>query len=116
MPQNRLPRLLSLSLSSGESRLRDSIDQSQLTGLACVLVGASQLPLAFLVGEQSLILFVMGCAGWMLIGLGVDLLRGKEAFETGWGESERIEWLSAAWVLLFALFVVAATAVVLLGA
>lgn len=113
MAQNRLYRLL--STSGSESRLRGLISQSQLIGLACVLIGASQLPLAFRVSEQSLVLFIMGCAGWLLIGIGVNLFRGKEGFEVGWSENDRIAWLNAAWTLLLALLVVAATGVILLG-
>jgi len=113
MAQNRLYRHLS-SARRG-SRLRDSVGQSQLVGLACVLIGASQLPLAFLVSEQSLILFVMGCGGWLLISLGINLFRGNEAFESRWDSNERTAWLGAVCILLVGLFVVAATAVVLMS-
>lgn len=79
-----------------------------------MLIGVSQLPLAFLVSEQSLVLFIMGCAGWLLIGIGVSLFRGKEGFEIDWNENDRIAWLNAAWTLLLALLIVAATGVSLL--
>ena len=95
-------------------RLPGSIGQSHLNGLACVLVGVSQLPLAFLVGEQSLVLFIMGCAGLMLASIGVNLLRGKEPFDIHWSENERIAWLSTALNFFWALLVVAATGVILL--
>jgi hypothetical protein len=111
MAQNRLYDLLSLSES--ESRLRSSVGQSQLTGLACVLVGASQLPLAFVVSEQSLVVFSMGSGGWLLISIGVNLLQGRDAFG-GWGNDEQTSWLTAVGTLLFSLFVVVATGVVLL--
>jgi len=113
MAQNRLYRHLS-SARSG-SRLRDSVGQSQLVGLACVLIGASQLPLAFLVSEQSLVLFIMGSGGWLLISMGINLFLGNEAFESRWDSNERTAWLGAVCILLVGLFVVAATAVVLMS-
>lgn len=113
MSQNRLDRFL--SLSGSKSRLRGSVGQSQLAGIACVLIGASQLPVAFVVSEQSLVFFIMGSGGWLLIGIGVNLFRGKDAFELGWSNNKRISWLSAVWTLLFSLLVVGATGVVLLG-
>jgi hypothetical protein len=112
MVQNRLYDLF--SISGSESRLRGSVGQSQLTGLACVLIGASQLPLAFVVGEQPLVFFVMGSGGWLLISIGVNLFRRRDALE-GWGNDEQTSWLSAVGTLLFSLFVVVATGVVLVG-
>lgn len=112
MAQNRLYRLL--STAGSKSRLRGSVGQSQLAGIACVLIGVSQLPVAFVVGEQPLVLFIIGSGGWLLIGIGVNIFRGREGSEV-WGNNERTSWLSAVWTLLFSLFVVVATGVVVLG-
>ncbi|MDS0293085.1 hypothetical protein [Halogeometricum luteum] len=112
MVRNRLSRLL--NSSGSESRLRGSVERSHLTGLTCVLVGASQLPLAFS-NERSLALFVTGSGGWLLISIGVNLFRGRGALDFEWTGSERAAWLGSAWLLLFGLLVVAATGAMLSG-
>jgi predicted membrane channel-forming protein YqfA (hemolysin III family) len=111
MARTRLTRLI--SSSGDESRLRGPIDRSRLTGLGCVLVGLCQLPLANLYHEQALALFITASGGWLLVGIGMNLFRGKEAFDFGWSDSERVAWLSTVLFLLFGLFVVVATATVL---
>lgn len=113
MGQNRLSRLL--SSSDSESRLLESVRRSQLTGLACVFVGVSQLLLAFL-GERSLAPFVAGSGGWLLISIGVNLFRGRGALDFEWTNSERGAWLGSAWLFVFGLLVVAATGAMVLGA
>jgi hypothetical protein len=65
-----------------------------------VLVGASQLPLAFLFGGQSWTPFVAGSGGWLLISIGVNHLRGRRALEFEWTGSERAAWLGSAWLFL----------------
>lgn len=90
------------------SGLQRRIDRSQLTGLTTLLVGVSQLPLAFALAENHWALFVMGSGGWLLIGIGINLLQGREAFEIGWTDDDGIEWLVAAAMVGFALLVVAA--------
>lgn len=112
MVSNRLSRLL--SSPDGESRLRGSAERSRLSGLACVLVGVSQLPLAFL-GERSLAPFVIGSGGWLLIGIGVNLAGGRGALDFEWTGSERAAWLGSAWHFAFGLLVVAATGAMRLG-
>jgi hypothetical protein len=86
------------------------INQSQLMGLATVFIGLSQLPMAIILanvtGHDSS-LFVVGAGGWLLIGIGVNLFRGMEAFESKWGKNERLEWLSVTVTVVLALAVVA---------
>lgn len=93
---------------TGERGLRDTIDEYRLAGLACVLVGVSQLPLAFIHGEPTTTLFVVGGGGWMLIGIGLNLLQGRGAFEIRWTDNETISWLIAAMLVVFAVLVVVA--------
>lgn len=97
---------------------RSIIHRNQLYGLTCLLVGMCQLPLAFVYADlpdQPLPLFVIGGGGWLLISAGVNLLQGEKAFQNGWTENERIEWLSAAGLVLLSLLVVAATGHILLS-
>jgi hypothetical protein len=110
MGQNRLSRLATVS-DDGRS-LRDLADRNRLTGLATVLVGVSQLPIAFIAAESTgydSLLFIVGASGWLLIGIGVNMLRGKEAFDDGWVDSERVEWLWTAVMFVIAVAVAAAT-------
>lgn len=90
---------------SGERGLRDTIDEYRLAGLACVLVGVSQLPLAFIHAESNASLFVVGAGGWMLIGIGINLLQGRRAFEIRWTDNGTISWLIAAMLVVFAVLV-----------
>ncbi len=56
-------------------------------------------------------LFVLGGGGWALIGIGVNLFQGREAFDGGWIESERVMWVWTIWSFIFALGVVVWTVV-----
>lgn len=96
--------------------LRDTISRNQLFGLTCLLIGISQLPLGFILADisnQSLSLFVSGSGGWLLISVGINLLRGKGAFQSVHPDNERIEWLIAALSFLLAMGVIAATGITL---
>lgn len=95
--------------------IRDRIDRAQLYGLACVLVGVSQLPLAFRLADHYVSVFVVGSGGWLLIATGINLLQGREAFANEWTENERIAWLLAAVMVLFAIGVVAAAGYAILA-
>lgn len=92
----------------GEQVLRNRIDEHQLAGIACVLVGVSQLPLAFVYAESTPSLFVVGAGGWMLIGIGINLLQGRAAFEIEWADDETISWLIAAVLVVLSIGVVVA--------
>lgn len=106
------------SMRNRVSPLRNAISRNKLYGLTSVLVGSSQLPLAFLLADltnQSLAVFVIGSGGWLLIGLGINLLQGKRAFHTEWTDNERYRWLIAAVICLLAFVVVIATGLILLS-
>lgn len=67
------------------------VTQERLNGLAALLIGVSQLPLAFVLADATgndISLFIIGAGGWLLIGIGVNVFRGMEAFEVDWSESE----------------------------
>jgi hypothetical protein len=83
-----------------------------------MLVGVSQLPLAFVLAELSdeyLSLFVIGSGGWLLIGIGINLITGKDAFYNGWTDNERIQWYMAAGLFLLAIVVVVSSGLALLS-
>ena len=75
--------------------LSDRVSRHHLNGLAAIVVGLSQLPLAFMfadaTGYESSI-YVVGGGGWMLIGVGINEFRGMEAFEIDWSASNRVAW------------------------
>lgn len=101
----------------GNRSFRDILNRNQLYGLTCLLIGMSQLPLAFILADlsnQPLSLLVIGAGGWLLIGVGINLLQGGGAFQNGWTNNERVEWLMAAVLLLFSIGIVAAAGITLL--
>ena len=73
-----------------------------------MFIGMGQLPLAFIFMEHSLSLFVIGSGSWLLIGIGVNVFRDREAFEIRWSGSKWVEWLNTAVLAMYAIAVVAA--------
>lgn len=97
--------------------LRDTISRDQLIGMACTLIGVSQLPLAFelaALSNQYTAMFVIGSAGWLLIGIGINLLLGRAPFQTDWTDNPRAEWILAAVLVGQAIVVVLAAGATLL--
>jgi hypothetical protein len=113
MDQNQLSG--SGAVSSGGHSLRDLVNRERLNGLAAILVGVSQLPLAVMfadvTGYESS-LFVIGAGGFLLMAIGANVFRGIGPFELDWTESERVARLSTimTWIIAVA---VAATAVLI---
>ena len=103
------------AMSDGDHSLGNPINRNRLNGLATVFIGISQLPLAFIFMDHWLSLFVIGSGGWLLIGIGVNVFRGREAFEIGWSGSDRVEWLNTAVIATYAIAVVAATVFTILA-
>jgi hypothetical protein len=103
-------------VSSGSHSLRDSVNRDHLNGLAAILVGVSQLPLAVMfadvTGYESS-LFVIGAGGFLLIAIGVNVFRGMGPFEVDWIESERVTQLSMIINLVIAVVVAAAAFLIL---
>jgi hypothetical protein len=98
--------------SSGGHSLRDWVDQDRLNGLATILIGMSQLPMAFVLADSTgfeIPLFVIVVGSVVLIAIGVNVFRGMEAFEVEWSESERVAWLDTVMRCMFAIVVTAAT-------
>ena len=102
--------------SDGDHSLRSLLDRKRLTGLAVALIGASQVLLGTsrLVGsswsgftESAWTIFVLGGGGWLLIGIGSNLFRGRAAFDDGWIERERVAWLHTAVMFVLAVGVTA---------
>jgi hypothetical protein len=109
MDQNWFPSFG--TVSGGSHSLRDLVNRDRLNGLATILVGVSQLPLAFMFADATgyeSSLFVIGAGGWLLIGIGANVFRGMEAFELDWSESERAAWLSTIIACILAVVVAAA--------
>lgn len=113
MGRNRLPRPVDVF----DDR-RQFIGRFRLAGFATVLVGLSQLPVAVLVadatGHDSLLL-VIGGGGWLLVGIGVNILRGREAFETRRDGDGWWPWLSAIVTVIVAISVAVAAALLVLS-
>ena len=114
MDQNQLSG--SGAVSSGSHSLRDLVNRNRLNGLATILIGVSQLPLAVMfadvTGYESS-LFVIGCSGWLLIGVGVNVFRDRGPFELDWTESKRTAWLSTIVTCILAIVVAAAALLIL---
>jgi len=91
---------------------RSLLDQNQITGLATVFIGMSQLPLAFVFANHWASLFVVGSGGWLLIGIGVNVFRGREPFEVGWSRSRQVDWLNTVLLAIHAIAVVIAASFV----
>lgn len=108
--------------SNGDRALRDLIVLQQVNGIVTLLLGVSQvLFIMHFMGSSepdvttsSLPLFVLGGGGWALIGIGVNLFKGKEAFDGGWIESERVMWVWTIGSFIFALGVAVWTVLVVL--
>ena len=120
MTQNQRSNLT--TESDGEHSPRGLIDRKRLTGLAVVLIGISQVLLGLSglaesswsgLTESSWVIFVLGGGGWLLIGIGVNLLRGREAFDDGWIESRRVSWLNTTVMFVLAVGATAGTVWVL---
>lgn len=114
MDQNRSSGLG--AVSSGGQSLRDVVNRDHLNGLATILIGVSQLPLAFVLADstgEEISLFAIGAGGWLLIGIGVNVFRGREAFELDWSKSERAAWLNTIMTCIFAVVVAAAAFLIL---
>lgn len=101
------------TVSNGDSSFHNLIDRNRLTGLATILVGISQLPLAFMFAEHWPSFFVIGSGGALLIRIGIHVFQGRGTFETGWGESEWVAWLSTVVLFIFAVAVATGTVWVL---
>jgi hypothetical protein len=109
MDQNQLSG--SGAVSIGDHSLRDSVNQDRLNGLAAIVVGVSQLPLAFMFADATgyeSSLFVIGAGGILLSAIGVNVFRGMGPFEVDWSESKRVAWLSTIVTCLYAVVVVVA--------
>jgi hypothetical protein len=86
---------------------RDLIDQSHVIGLSTMLIGTAQVLLGmagltsfsgFTVSYWSSVF--LGGGGWLLIGIGINVFRGRGAFDDPWIKSERVEWLFSAIMLI----------------
>ncbi|WP_152416180.1 hypothetical protein [Halococcus hamelinensis] len=106
MAKNSFPALT--AVFSREYTLKDRIDHNQLNILSTVLIGLSQLPLAFSFPAQSLWpRFVILCGGSLLVGIGISAYIGEGILQDG-GESDEEKWMSSVIILIFAISVVAA--------
>lgn len=115
MTRNRFPRL---AIASGDHGFSGPLNRARFIGLAVVLVGVSQLPIAFIAADATGhdgMLFVVGAGGWLLISIGVNLLRDRSAFDDGWTESERVEWLLAGVTFVSAVVIAVAAVFIVLS-
>lgn len=113
MEQNQIS---SRATESDDHSHRNRIDRNQLTGLATVLVGMSQVLLGLSglmnsswsgLTESAWTIFVLGAGGWLLVGIGVNQFWGRAAFGDGWIESEWVAWLTTTVVFILSVGVAA---------
>jgi hypothetical protein len=61
------------------------LDQARFHGISTLLIGLSEIPLAYVFfAEQVLPRFVLISSGLLLTNIGLNLLRGRTAFENPW--------------------------------
>jgi putative Mn2+ efflux pump MntP len=103
-------------ISDGNHSLRDRIDRHRLISFVIVVVGLSQLLLAFATPLASdwLSSLVVMVGGVLLIIIGRHMCHHKEPFEGEWG-SEWLAWLESIQSVIFAVGVAAAAVSVSFG-
>lgn len=93
-------------LTSIRERIR-GVTQSQYLGLLVVLVGTSQLPIALgFATDNNQWMLVVGSGGWLLIGIGINLMMGQRALWSDWNESGKHGMISLATLTLLTIAVV----------
>lgn len=110
MDQNWVSSLGAVSI--GGHRFRDLINRDRLNGLAAIVIGISQLPMAFVLADSTgfdISLYVIGVGGILLIAIGVNVFRGMEAFEVEWSDRVWVAWLDTTIRCIFAIVVAAGT-------
>ena len=86
----------------------NQIGQRQLFGVVAVVLGACQVALTFtLDGSQVLI---VGSGGWLLIGIGSNLIRGRRASYSDWNEDGKLARVVILGLTGFSIWVAATTA------
>ena len=94
--------------SSPESDASERFSQSQFHGVVTILVGISQFPLALVMAGVRT--FVVLSGGILLVSVGLNLLRNKDAFTSAWQNNDRYGLLSNILLLLLTIAVVVASA------
>ena len=119
MDQNRSS---SVALTpDGDFDHRDLIDRNHILALSTMLIGTIQVLLGMAIlppfSGYTLSfwssLFLAG-GGWLLIGIGFNTFRGREAFDDGWVESEQLDRLRTVIVFMVAVGLAAGAAYTLL--
>lgn len=104
--------------SGSDSTIADLIQEHQVFGITAMLMGLSQvlyvleIPRAGLWSSWSI--FVLGAGGWLLIGIGMNVFQGRNAFDGGWIDSGRVTWLWLVSILLLSIGVATTTGWVVL--
>lgn len=81
--------------------------QFQYLGILTILVGVSQLPIAWSFAiDNNPWMFVVGSGGWLLIGIGGNLLMGRHAFWSHWSQSSDLGKFSLITLTLLSIAVV----------
>ena len=66
----------------------DKVDQRQFFGVVAIVLGACQVALTFTLNGSQLL--IVGSGGWLLIGIGSSLIRGRRASESEWNEDGKL--------------------------
>ena len=66
----------------------DKVDQRQFFGVVTTVLGACQVALTFTLDGSQLL--IVGSGGWLLIGIGSSLIRGRRASESEWNKDGKL--------------------------
>jgi len=95
-------------------RLPGTVSRTQLHGLVALFVGASQAAVALaFTADRAPATFVVGSGGWLLVAIGINLLREGDAFRSDWNEDGELGWIATTLLVVIAVVVVVAAGVVL---
>lgn len=110
-----MKRNILVAIPGSNDDLRDRIDRHRLITHTVMLVGVSQLLLVFSypVNSNSLVPFIVGSGGWLLIGIAANSYMGREALVVGW-KSERGKWIGSIMAFIIAIVMVAVAVWILL--
>ncbi|MDG5761871.1 hypothetical protein QA600_21345 [Natronococcus sp. A-GB1] len=89
----------------------EGLDRKRFAGVVAVVLGACQVALTFTLNGSQLL--IVGSGGWLLVAIGLNLVRGRTALESDWNEGGEPGWIAVVLLMGLSIWVVVATADVL---
>lgn len=89
----------------------NEIGQRQLFGVVAIVLGACQVALTFTLDGSQLL--IVGSGGWLLIGIGSNLIRGRRVSYSDWNEDGKLGRVAIVGLTGFSIWVAATTAYLL---